>query len=129
MPIAYERDNDRRLITATLTEPSSLADFVSVVERQAAEDTWDYALLYDLRGLTIHADASQELQQFVDRVQSLGAGRSRGPVAAIIAPRADIVRSSVMTAHLTRGRLNFEVLLSTEQLETWLLRSAPSKTP
>jgi hypothetical protein len=123
MPIAYERDDIRRLITATLTEPSSMADFVSVVERQAAEDTWDYALLYDLRGLTIHPDPSLELQQFVDRVQSLGAGRTRGPVAAIIAPRPDVVRSSLVTAQLTKGRLNFEVLLDAEQLAAWLGRT------
>ena len=71
MPVAYERDNDRCLITATLTEPASMVEFVSVVERQAAEDTWDYALLYDLRGLTIHAHSSVALQQFIDRVQNL----------------------------------------------------------
>ena len=37
----YERDDDRRLITATLIEPSSMDDFVAVVERQATKDTWD----------------------------------------------------------------------------------------
>jgi hypothetical protein len=122
----YERDDDRRLITATLTEPSSMADFVAVVERQATEDTWDYALLYDLRGLSIHTDPSQQLQQFVDRVQSLGAGRARGPVAVIIAPRPDIVRSSAATAQVMRGRLNFEVLLDEEQLSAWLGRRRPT---
>ena len=121
----YERDDDRRLITATLTEPSLMADFVAVVERQATEETWAYALLYDLRGLTIHTDPSGQLQQFVDRVQSLGAGRTRGPVAAIIAPRPDMVRSSAVTAQRTSGRLHFEVLLDAEQLAAWLERSAP----
>jgi hypothetical protein len=128
MPVAYERDNDRRLITATLTEPASMVEYVSVVERQAAEETWDYALLYDLRGLTIHAHSSVALQQFIDRVQSLGAGRARGPVAALLAPRPDIVRSTVMTTQLTTGRLNFELLLDDAQLAAWLLRSAPSRT-
>jgi hypothetical protein len=100
---------------------------MAVVERQVTEDTWDYALLYDLRSLTIHADPSPALQQFIDRVQSLGAGRTRGPVAAIIATSPDIVRSSVMTAQLTRGSLNFEVLLNAEHLAAWLSRSAPSR--
>ena len=128
MMVNYDRDDVRRLITATLTEPSSMADFMAVVERQATEDTWDYALLYDLRGLTIHTDPSAALQQFIDRVQSLGAGRTRGPVAALLAPRPDIVRSTVMTTQLTSGRLNFEVLLDDAQLAEWLLRSAPPRT-
>ena len=72
MPSDYRRDDDKRLITVTMTEPFSMADFIGVVERQAAEDTWSYALLYDLRSLETIKEASPVLQTFVDRLQVLG---------------------------------------------------------
>jgi hypothetical protein len=48
MPITYERDDSRRLITVTVTEPYAVEDILGVIDRQAAEGTWMYALLYEL---------------------------------------------------------------------------------
>ena len=38
MPIAYERDDQRRLITLIVIEPYSVDDNLSVIDRQAADD-------------------------------------------------------------------------------------------
>jgi hypothetical protein len=46
-PIAYQRDDQRRLITVTVTEPCSVDDILSVIDRQSGEDTWEYTVLYD----------------------------------------------------------------------------------
>jgi len=127
---AYHRDDGKRLISATMTDPISIEDFVDAIERQAAEDTWSYALLYDLRGATMTSSSSDtRLEQFVDRVQVLGAGRTRGPVAAVVALRPDMVRSVLLAAQRTVGRLGFEMLMTPQQTEDWLARNARGGSP
>ena len=56
MPILYLSDDQRRLITVTMTEPYSVNDILSAIDRQASEGHWDYAILYDQRGLTHGVD-------------------------------------------------------------------------
>jgi hypothetical protein len=51
-----------RLIIATITEPYAVDDILGVIDRQAAEGTWAYAMLYDLRGAT-HLNTEAEAQQ------------------------------------------------------------------
>ena len=53
MPIEYERDDQRRLIALTVTEPYAIDGILVAIDRQAAEDTWAYAILYDLRAVGI----------------------------------------------------------------------------
>ena len=122
MPSNYRRDDDKRLITVTMTEPFSMADFIGVVERQAAEDTWSYALLYDLRSLETIKEASPLLQTFVDRLQVLGAGRTRGPIGVVVGRGSDKIRASVVKTR-TEARLNFEILVTDLQVDEWLERN------
>jgi hypothetical protein len=122
MPSDYKRDDDKRLITVTMTEPFSMADFIGVVERQAAEDTWSYALLYDLRSLETIKEASPMLQTFVDRLQVLGAGRTRGPIGVVVGRGSDKIRASVVKTR-TEARLNFEILVTDLQVDEWLARN------
>ena len=49
MPITYERDDERRRIIVTTIGDVSLDDLMTVVERQASEETWHYGMLYDSR--------------------------------------------------------------------------------
>ena len=49
MPTTYGRDDQRRLITVTVTEPYSIDEIISAIDRQVAEDAWAYAMVYDLR--------------------------------------------------------------------------------
>ena len=86
MPIAYQRDDQRWLITVTVTEPCSVDNISSVIDRQAAEDTWEYALLYDLRAIT-GASTEADLQQLAERVKVAGGERKRGPVGDHSKPR------------------------------------------
>jgi hypothetical protein len=109
----------------TVTEPISIQDILDAVERQAAEDTWSYALLYDLRGVVTPLSDDMKLGQLADRVQVLGAGRTRGPVAAAVPLRADMVRSGLFTTQRTAGRLSFEILVTPQQLQDWLARNTP----
>ena len=125
MPIAYQRDDQRRLIAVSVTEPCSVDDVSRVIDRQAGEDTWEYALLYDLRDMT---DASTEaaLQQVAERVKVAGGERERGPLGIAIRARPALFLLATMYAELIKELVTVEVLLTEAQIDTWLVRNAPS---
>ena len=124
LPIAYQRDDQRRLITVTLTEPCSVDEISSVIDRQAAEATWEYARLYDLRAMT---DAPTEaiLQQFAERVKAPGGERERGPMGIAIRAQPALFLLGMMYAKLVRELVTVEVLLTAGQIDAWLVRNAP----
>jgi hypothetical protein len=123
MPIAYERDDQRRLITVTVTEPWSVDDISRVVDRQANEDTWEYPLLYDLRALT-DASTEADLERMAERVRSIGGERERGPVGIAIRARPALFLLGMMYANLMKDVVTVEVLLTAAQIDAWLSRHA-----
>jgi hypothetical protein len=126
MPIDYQRDDRRRLITVTLTEPFSIDEILSQTDRQWAENTWEYAVLYDSRATRQVAPGS-DLQRIVAHTQTVGGGRLRGPVGVAIPPRPEILRGGLQLAELSGPRRDVEILLNEEQLEAWLARHAPRR--
>ena len=124
MPITYQRDDQRQLITVTVTEPYSGDDFSSVIDRQAAEGTWEYALLYDLRAMT-DASTEADLQQIAERVRVAGTGRERGPVGIAFRPRPALFLLGLMYTNLIREFAAVELLLTAAQVDAWLVRNAP----
>jgi hypothetical protein len=126
MPIEYQRDDQRRLITVTVTEACSVDDILSVIDRQAAEDTWEYALLYDLRAMTDESTGA-DLQQIAERVKLVGGGRQRGEVGIAIPARPASFLSGLMYTRMTKGLVTVEVLLSAAQIDAWLVRNAPTR--
>ena len=125
MPIAYERDDQRLLITVTVTEPCSVDDIPSVIDRQAAENTWEYALLYDLRGMT-DASTETDLQQLAERVKVAGGERKRGPVGIAIRARPALFLLGLMYTKLIKEFVTVEVLLTAAQIDAWLVRNTLS---
>jgi hypothetical protein len=123
VPIAYERDDHRRLITLTASDPYSVEDILSVIDRQAAEDTLGYAMFYDLRGVR-DTSALAGLQQIADRVGAVGGGRARAPVGVAILARPELFLAGLMYVELTREVMAVEVLLTAAQLDDWLTRNA-----
>jgi hypothetical protein len=123
MPITYECDHQRRLITVTVTEPYSIDGILGGIIRQAVEDTWAYAMLYDLRAVT-HVSTEAELEQIADRVKVVGSGRARGPVGMAIGAQPALFRAGLMFSKLTRTLMTVEVLLTAAQLDAWLVRNA-----
>jgi hypothetical protein len=123
MPVDYVRDDQRRLITVTVTEPYSLGDLLSVLDRQAAEDTWEYAMLYDLRAVT-RLSTEADLQRMADRVKVVGGGRERGPVGMAVASEPEQFRMGLVYTRLARTLENVEALLTAAQRDDWLARNA-----
>jgi len=124
MPIAYQRDDQRRLITVTVTEPCSVDDISIVIDRQAGEETWEYALLYDLRAVT-DASTEADLQQLAERVKVAGGERERGPVGIAIRARPALFLLGLMYMKLMKEFVTVEVLLTAAQIDAWLVRNAP----
>jgi hypothetical protein len=129
VPITYDRDDDRRLIIATATEPYTADDILAVIDRQAAEDTWGYATVYDWRAVT-HVPTDHEVHQAADRVKIVGGGRERGPVGiiAIGAHAKPLLGIGLAYGTLTNKLVPVEVLFTTAQLDDWLTRNA-RRTP
>lgn len=120
MPIAYQRDDQRRLITLTVTEPCSVDDISSVIDRQAGE----YALLCDLRAMT-DASTEADLRQIAERVKMAGGGGERGPVGIAIRARPALFLLGLMYTKLIKEFVTVEVLLTAVQIDAWLARNAP----
>jgi hypothetical protein len=123
MPIIYERDDERRLITVTVTEPVSVDDILGAIDRQAAEDTWEYALFRDQRGLT-QVSTEADLQQMADHIRVAGRGRTRGEVGIAIRPDPALFLVGLTYTRLTKELMNVEILLTTAQIESWLSRNS-----
>jgi hypothetical protein len=127
MPVMYERDDERLLITVTVTEPYPVDDILSAIDRQASEGTWEYAILYDQRGLTRVAFET-DLQQMADQVMVTGKGRPRGPVGIAIRPDPVIFLWGLTYTKLTKEIMDVEVLLNEAQIESWLSRNSVQRS-
>jgi hypothetical protein len=128
LPIAYQRDDQRRLITVTVTEPCAVDDIPSVIDRQAGEGTWEYTLLFDLRAM---ADAPTEavLQQIAERVKAPLGERDRGPIGIAIRAQPALFLLGMMYAKLVKDLVTVEVLLTAGQIDAWLVRNTPGGSP
>jgi len=130
MPILYLSDDQRRLITVTMTEPYSVDDILSAIDRQASEGHWDYAILYDERGLR-EASAETDLAQIAEHVRVAGQGRPRGPVGLAIRPHPRSFLVGLTYSKLTKDFMEVEVLLNEVQLKSWVSRNSrrPARQP
>jgi hypothetical protein len=111
------------LITVTITEPYSADDVLGMIARQADDDTWGHAMLYDLRGVT-NAWTEADLQQVADRVRVAGAGRERGPVGIAIRARPALFLVLLTYTQMIKELVKVEVLLTAAQVDAWLARNA-----
>jgi hypothetical protein len=126
MPIDYQRDDDRRLITITVTEPFSFEALLDQTDRQWAENTWGYAVLYDSRE-TMHTYPPSEIERLLSRSQIVAGGRPRGPVGVAIPPRAEMFKSGLQLAKQGGPLRDIEILMNVEQIGAWIARHAPRR--
>jgi hypothetical protein len=110
------------VISVKVTEPYAVDDILDAIDRQAAEDTWTYALLYDLR--TVDVSADEDAQRLAAHAKVAGQGRLRGPVGIAITPHPEHFRRAHTYSTLTG---NVEILLNATQLDEWLVRNAPRR--
>ena len=122
MPIDYVRDDQTRRVTVALTGDVSLAELMHVVDRQAAEGTWTYGLLYDARRVLTPAE-SREARMLVAHVAKVAAVHGqRGPVAIVTDRPATygIVRMYSMLSDGAPQHLTVDVFRDPADAERWL---------
>jgi hypothetical protein len=86
MPYTFVRDDLRRRLTVTTSGALTLAEMLSVVERQASEGVWTFGVLYVAEDVTTFPQP-EEMRALVARVETLAATLGpRGPIA-IVDPR------------------------------------------
>jgi hypothetical protein len=127
MPFRLERDDDRRLVTVTVTEPFTQNDFFAVLDRHAEEDTWQHALLFDGRALA--EDLWVDPASVKAHIVKAGAGKAPGPIAVIIGPHPDRFREALRHPGRIAGFEDFEVLITPEQVENWIRRHTHRRSP
>jgi hypothetical protein len=124
MPIDYRRDDDRRLITLTFTDPFTFEEALSQADRQSAESTWEYAVFYDLRAIS-RVPTTSQMHEGLSHIAGLGDGQARGPVGIAIPPRTEMLASGLQYAKTAGPRRDIEVLLTATQIDGWTARAAP----
>jgi hypothetical protein len=119
MPIRYERDDARQRIRINLTDPLTEAEITSVIDRQAAEGTWRYGVLYDSRAINSRAAAGIS-RAALDRVRAMveREGR-RGPVA-IVANATLVGISEAYAIESHKAGRTVQVFWSLDEANQWL---------
>jgi hypothetical protein len=123
MPISAAVDHQRRLITNTATDPVTFEDMCAAIDRQWADQTWAYAVLWDARALAAAAPMS-ELQRLSVYTEGVGAGHKRGPAGIVITPSGNTVRTGIAYASGPARSRDLEILLNQGQVVAWLARHA-----
>jgi len=81
MPLSYLRDDTTRRIRLAASHPLSETDAINAVNRQAAEATWLYGTLVDLRRAVLNAPALADLLEHMRALVSKHG--VRGPLALV----------------------------------------------
>ena len=83
MPITYERDDVRQRIIVTTIGIVGLDDMLAVMDRQAAEGTWQYGILYDSRRVA-SVGSQTDVRAGLKHVETISKTHGRrGPVAFV----------------------------------------------
>ena len=119
--VTYVRDDVRLRIIVTILGPAHLEDLTVIIQRQATENAWRYALLYDERGVTraLSVSATRELVNLVAALTR--AHGERGPVA-IVCKAADQFGMARMYSTLAENHadLDSNVFYDVAAAEQWL---------
>jgi hypothetical protein len=122
MPITYQRDDLRRRVRVSLVGAVTVQDLLAVVDRQAAESTWDYSLCYDARRVTKAAASTEEEVRRVLRhaMQTSATHGERGPVAIITDSPADYAIVRMYSTLGAAQRITVEVFRDPADATRWL---------
>jgi hypothetical protein len=120
MPIQYVRDDaHKRILVATRGE-IGLDDIVGIVDRQAKDRTWSYAMLYDARAAA-STPTIDEMRRLVLHIGKLTTAHGpRGPVALVAnGPLLDAAERVYASLGTLTG-LNVRVFTTLVEAERWL---------
>lgn len=119
MPITYERDDERRLITITRHGAATIDELLESVHRHASDGTWAYPALIDARDSPPPAaDDMKRMRQVVDGyLRDLG---PRGRVALVVASHDDAGYGVGRMYELLSDDPGFRVFRDLQAATDWL---------
>ena len=124
MPITYERDDERRRIVVTTVGIVAYEDVMAVVDRQAAEGTWQYGMLYDSRRVSTVASQT-DVRIGLKHVETLSRTHgARGPVAFVTMLPAAYGMVRMYSTLAGQQRQSVEVFRDIGDAERWLAMHA-----
>jgi hypothetical protein len=131
MPVIYERDDLRRQIRVTLSGHVTVEDLLAIVDRQAAEGTWPYALWYDARRIRKAAPGhADEVRRVLHHVVATSATHgARGPVAIVTDQPADYEMVRAYSQLGATARITVEVFRDPGDAERWLEAAVSRQGP
>lgn len=121
VPVTATRDDERRRVTVTITDPWSVEEIAVAMEQQIAERTWAYAVVYDM-SRTTWIPAEPDVLWLVKRGQQQVARHgSRGPIAVVtsLGPEALPLHSYAISAG-EHGRVTINVFTDHAAADRWL---------
>jgi hypothetical protein len=96
MPVQYVRDDEKRRITLTVSDPLTVEERIAAVERQLADGAWGYGLIIDARSMASFTPKLTEMQAAASRLAELVAVHGpRGPVA-LVSRQSSVIGASAM---------------------------------
>jgi uncharacterized protein (DUF1684 family) len=119
--LTYVRDDVRGRITVTIIGPACLEDLTADIERQAADGTWRYALLYDERPVTaaLSVEATRDLVALVAQLTHVHGERGRVAIVCRAVDQFGMARMYSMLAE-SRANLDSNVFYDLAAAEQWL---------
>jgi hypothetical protein len=121
----YTRDDARRRIRVTAQRALQREDFRAIVDRQAQEETWRYAMLYDLRLMPWAVpidDADMLAAQVYRHLVTYG---PRGPVAVVTTSIEVIGAARLYSVTTARAGIDVKVFWDLAPAEQWLDEQQP----
>jgi hypothetical protein len=96
MPVQYVRDDAKRRITLTVSDPLTVEERIAAVEHQLADGAWKYGLIIDARSMATFTPQLTEMQAAASRLAELVAAHGpRGPVA-LVSRQSSVIGASAM---------------------------------
>ena len=120
MPVQYARDDAKRRLTLTVSDPLTLEERIAAVERQLADGAWKYGLIIDARSMASFTPQLADMQAAAFRLAELVAAHGpRGPVALVTRQPA-VIGASAMHNSLGVKTPGVQVFWDLDDAQTFL---------
>ena len=120
MPISYRRDDVHHRIHLTASPPLTVRDVLDAVYRQAAEATWNYGTVVDLRSAILAAEGAGDILEHTRELVDVHG--VRGPLAYVVWESSARAQASAYASDARGLVVAVDVFLNIKDAERWLDR-------
>ena len=121
MPIVTTRDDERRRMTVTVSDPWSAEEIAVSLEHQLTDRAWKYRTLYDVRGASVIPTEPDVLWLVKQAQQHIARHGARGPVAVLIEPGVKGTQLQQYAEYAAaQSRMQLRVFLDEAEANAWL---------